>query len=1269
MHYDLNQLADPRKFQRLVNAILIARFGEDARLTPIQGADGGSDGETAEGNPFFEFNCTTSPTEATHPLVEPPRPGRYIFQAKYHRTGDQRLSDLRSTVVNDFRTELTNNILKRTDRKNVNYFFLVTNLPASNEALKKIDDIRNELLGDRSNLHADVWWHERITTALDWAPDLWQAYPEIFPGGVAPILGLATTTKPEGFPRTFQLAVARQYDRDGQVKFRQIELEKRLLDLFVDLDATLVPDGEVVTGLQFRRLSSRAGVEAVFDSGVYRIHRKPDSALQLLLDDDLEVKRILLEGGPGQGKSTITQMAAQIYREKFLSTKESQKRDVSWHRLCRLRVPIRIELRDFAHWLSQDRDRSLDQYIARTISLDAGGASVSVEDVHQLIERSSVILMLDGLDEIGNDELRDRTIDSCMESVTRFEKGLRADIRVVLTTRPPAVVGRWNKLEGFARVLLTPMEGERIDEYLRRWLDAQIDTESERSRIEISFNSRRGESHVEALVRNPMQLSVLLQFIYLKGEAFPDRRAELYRDYFQIVIDRDVEKSPELRDHRELVEGLHSYLGFRLHGTAEVEQTKRALSRNEIIELSGQWLEQEGHSKQLAGTYFALGEERFGLIVALSGEGHETAYGFEVQPIQEYFAAAYISNRLTNGRAHDVFEALIYRDYWREVALFLAGLRRPNEKADLVARAKAADQDARSGRRQNGRGMMLQLLREGVMSQPRHVQTEAMQFAFGFLDEAELRWVPIPTAMIDTLAELAELYGGDETIGRVLEWAQESSERDDHGLISLSHRLASRVLPKDDYIKVVLGYQGEEEETRGLVRVTCPYDVTEVIKELGSTKSYWDGISAQVFARRFWSSVLRTGFVPNVKYPSDVHLSLVAEFCVGGGRGIRGAGDPVRLDGGTVPAILKLYHNLQLINYFMATKEAGLEASEESEAGEPPAEVCWEYGEPGSLPSEVEQCLRDLIDASEALLNHCSGGRAKEVRRSWRVYLRHIEQYIDEAGLVGWIAARCAGELLQAPPPSVRQLRSDGVVGNLFNEVRKFYPRGEGMFPGGRYYVEGLGVGVPRTIRMSQGGELRPLHEAISEVILQKRGAEGQKEWIWLRDLPVPSPFIRSVVDTCGEEMEAVLRFLGSHTAAVNERYYGGRRLRVQHTRRILKISRETRDPLVLRGAAVTLSCATFSRVAEPEVILKILSAAPWSRLVRQVFDTGESTRGRERSSRLDGLAREIAHNVLNEQRKHPFHLVNRAAAYLAEVEATRSKPLFEEWPDLLHSG
>ena len=126
MQYDLNQIGDPITFQRLVNAILTARFGEDARVTPLRGTDGGSDGETASANPHMEFRYTTTPSP--HPLLAPPRPGRYLFQTKYHLTGDQRLSDLRTRVVHEFAEELKRNVLGREDRRDVNYFFLVTSV-------------------------------------------------------------------------------------------------------------------------------------------------------------------------------------------------------------------------------------------------------------------------------------------------------------------------------------------------------------------------------------------------------------------------------------------------------------------------------------------------------------------------------------------------------------------------------------------------------------------------------------------------------------------------------------------------------------------------------------------------------------------------------------------------------------------------------------------------------------------------------------------------------------------------------------------------------------------------------------------------------------------------------------------------------------------------------------------------------------------------------------------------------------------------------------
>lgn len=560
MQYHLNQIEDPKHFQRLLNAILTARFGENVRLTPLHGTDGASDGETASLNPNMEFSCTVESSLPNDPLVAPPHPGRYLFQAKYHRTGEHRPSDLRALVVNEFAEELRNAVLSRRDRRDVNYFFLVTNVSASKDAISKVDAVRKRLLPRRKDLHADVWWSERIIAFLDWSPDLWLTFPELFPGGVPPFLAQALSQGSEGLARTLRLAIRHQYDRDLTVKFRQVELEQKLSDLFVDLDAELRAEAgdpfPIVIGESVQYLDHRYAVASNL-FGTMRPPRFPSTALELIIDDEFGMRKLLLEGGPGQGKSTITQMAAQVYRQRLLRRGTPSGREVNWHRMSKTRLPLRIELRSLAEWLSSVPDGTLEEYIAHVVSRDSGGASVSVNEVHSFVERSSVILLLDGLDEIGSDMLRDKTLDVVTATIKRFEEDLGADLRVVLTTRPPALTGRRDRLDGFSRAVLGPMEPRRIDDYLERWLTAQIGNPEERDRIRESFEGRRQDPHVDALARNPMQLSVLLQFIYLKGEAFPDRRAELYRDYFEKVIDRDVEKSRELRKNRGLIEGLH----------------------------------------------------------------------------------------------------------------------------------------------------------------------------------------------------------------------------------------------------------------------------------------------------------------------------------------------------------------------------------------------------------------------------------------------------------------------------------------------------------------------------------------------------------------------------------------------------------------------------------------------------------------------------------------------------------------------------------------
>ena len=1239
MQYDLNQL-DHERFQRLLNAILTARFGERARLTPLRGPDGGSDGETFPAHPNMEFQFDLTSPFMYHPLFSRPGPGRYLFQAKYHRTGDQRLADLRTTVISEFRHALEHDVLQRPDREDVDHFFLITNVPASKSARARVDVIRQELLPHHSLLRADVWWGERVFADLDWAPQLWTSFPELFPGGTPPLLAVASTTAPQGLARALRLAIAEQHKRESTVKFRQIELEQQLLDLFVDLDVALPPDTD-------RRLPP------------------PDSALQLLLDDSRPSPRLLLEGGPGQGKSTLTQMAAQIYREKILGDTSSDTRDQIWHRISRPRVPIRLELRNFAHWLSSTSDATLERYIAQMFQHDSGGATVTVDDILTLFQDNPVILLLDGLDEIGNDSLRDDVLDSIRATVNRIDQVLRADLRVVLTTRPPAVVGRWNKLDGFTRAVLTPMRPARVTDYVNRWLTAQIPSLDDSERIRNAFDARRSDPHVDALARNPMQLSVLLQFIYLKGEAFPDRRAELYRDYFQIVIDRDVEKSPELRKDRELLEGLHSFLGFRIHGLTEIAETRRSLRRDEIVRLAGSWLQNEGHPSSLADQYFRLGEERFGLIVALSGEGHETTYGFEVQPIQEYFAAAYISNHLANGNAHDVFERLLDRNYWREVALFLAGLRRPNEKADLIARARAVDRRLTSSTTvRNGLEVVLQLLREGVLAQPHHVLLDAMGFVMTVLDPQLLRFHPAPIVLIDALSELGALYPDHFDRTRVMTLLQRHAKSTDYHLLRLLHGLAARVLPHDDYTNIVLSYAGDDPESRAMIRLTCPHQRGAALTSLAVRDGYWDNVSTATWARRLWHAALQHGFVADIRHPAGVQSHLLLHFVAAQFPNMDSKNPVVQIPNVGAPAIWKLQQNIQIMRQLMPEmSESVLPHAPHPERPDSKS-LSWSDGYGQNLPVETHDCLRALVEGSDDVVSALMEGDAAAQAEVMFSFYRTIREHLRDPGMAGWLACRCAVEILQYPFGASPSTLDREMLEDVVRTVTEFYNPSKAYDVHIWYDHELFRFGIPLQLRLGAGAEPRLLEAVITDWVYDRVGPEEERYCSWLATSPIPGELMKPLVETCRDDLTRLLEFIGRNGVLLSR---GGPRLRVQDVQRVLKICRETEDDAVLRGAANVLVRAKVSRIADPALIVKIMAVAPMSGFTTRVLNPERERRSDHQHRRDDRrFGRRVARLVLEEPDRHPLWVVNRAAAREAETSAHVNAPLFEDCRELL---
>ena len=1263
MEYELNQISDPIRFQRLMNAILTARFGEGVELTPLRGKDGGSDGEAVivdvggraprgRGMLFHD------------PLFEPPQPGRYLFQAKYHKTGEQRLSDLRTTVVSEFSKSLNDDVLKRSDRQDVKFFFLVTNVTSSKEALRKVRDVGQRIGKLPQSLQAGVWWGERITAFLDWAPQLWASYPEIFPGGVPPLMVQAFGQYSERKPQAFRLAIAHQHDKDERLNLLQVDAEQKLLDLFVDLDCEARAEDQTEFRASFR------GSPAVFDGGelVPRLrwgaqHRgRPNSALALLIDDGLAIPKILLEGGPGQGKSTITQMAAQVYRKKFLDSTETQLRDRTWSQLCRVRLPIRLELRHFAQWLIANPGGSLEGHIAAAISQDSGGTRVTVEDVQAAAKASPVILFLDGLDEIGNDEERDLVLDAISSTIKRLEDGLRADLRVVLTTRPPAVNGRGSKVRDFRRVVLSAMDDERIDDYVGRWLEVQTRDEEQADRIKRSFEARRRDPHVQALARNPMQLSVLLQFIARRGEAFPDRRAELYREYFEVVIDRAVDKSPELAKNRDVIESLHAFLGFQLHGAAEIEGGRRSLDRPAILELASDWLEVEGHSKEAADRFFDLGEERFGLIVAVSGEGSKTSYGFEVQPIQEYFAASYISNRIPEGNAHDVFEKLIHRPFWREVALFLAGLRRSNEKADLVGRAREADAAARDDQPMDGRAIILELLKEGVLSQPKNVLVSAVKLVLELAEERALKLNRAPVALIGDLCELLVRYGNVDPECDVSQLVESCSASEDEDLISHLHRLAASTLPRNRYREFVLGQESKSSRVRSIVRLRCPYFALDVLEELAGEANYWAGVSAPDLAREFWRAALWHGVVANTVLPSDTARWLVVQLACGQTVYRRGDGNILEIRGARAPVAWKLRQNLDALRVLFSRRSR-------EETGEFPridevGKLRLYDGEVGfeGLERDEEECVRELAGTSGDVVAALRGGGGAISSERMKAYFNAIKRNLGREGLAGWVACRCAVELLERWEAFGRHISEDAVQ-EVLEQVGAFYGLGDETLAFRRLALRRLILGVPMAFRGTSDGEFVSVGRTVSALVAggSAHDAAGVPEWIL--HVPLSIRAIRGLVERHRDELPELLRHLGGRMVV------GGvpsGRLRVQDTRKVLGLCRRSNEREVLKGAATVLVNAKFERIADPAVVVKVLAAAPSSQLVDRVLDPNGAVGREESELQPHGeLALAVARIILKDREKYAFRVVNCAALFLAEVEVEGTTPLFQEFPDL----
>ncbi|MFD0278237.1 NACHT domain-containing protein [Kitasatospora sp. NPDC127111] len=759
MDYNYESLLNQR-FQMLCQSLLVIDY-PGVQCFPVGMADGGRDATartSGHADIVFQVKFTAKPSSIKNPV---------------------------KWITDSIEGELEK--IKRLQERGVTRYFLVTNLAASANLDTGTIDKVDRYLREHVPIDAQCWWRDDLDRRLDSNYDLKLRYPSLLSG--ADLLRLMIERMgPEENRRRRHRALnsyfAQQFEQDSSIRFKQADLlPSSLFNLFVDVPAapTLSPDrdNDDTIGCYVEAVNRRVRFDerqpdaraAVSTSAVYRALRGDTTdnlpqrhyslgelrspligGADLLLDAEFidDFPQIVLEGAPGQGKSTLAQYIAQVHRARLLQHTDTKL--PSWHASSAVMMPFKIELRDLASWLNgfdpwsgkagtpHQGKKSLEGALAAHVERYSGGLDFSVSDVAFIVEEYPVLIILDALDEVADLEDRNKVVEEVTAATARLSHNARR-VRFLATSRPTAVSNAPAfSRQRFQHLKLAAITQEIALEYATRWGKARNLKEFDIAEIRDILSQKMSAPHMAELAKNTMQLSILLSLIYHKGSSLPDKRTELYDAYIDSFFNREVEKSPIVRENRNLLISIHQHLAFYIHARAEGKRTTGRIDRDDLHAVIRNRLRVLRQPENLLDDLLT-GVER---VVALVSRVEGT-FEFEVQPLREYFAARYLydtapyisATQSASGTKPDRFEAIAPNPYWLNVTRFFAGCFTMGELLDLAERVSTLCKKPQSHGLNYPRVLALSLLQDWVFFQSVPATERLIDSLF---DRAGIRW-------------------------------------------------------------------------------------------------------------------------------------------------------------------------------------------------------------------------------------------------------------------------------------------------------------------------------------------------------------------------------------------------------------------------------------------------------------------------------------------------------------------------------------------------
>jgi len=653
-----------------------------------------------------------------------------------------------TTVEKELKEWESQTSARRQENDIPNYLVIATNVvlsPAAGGGSDRLEAhlrARTAALGMKGWL---VWHHDKICRMLDNSRDIRAAYgAQLTSGDVLTKLHDLL----EGEAASIEGAV-RAFTSDNLVRQRHV----RLTESGGTGNLTLEQVGVDLPCAKVLGTNERTAVRALIELG--------DTDLRAGTSGGRDATYLLM-GGPGQGKSTLSNMLAQVYRVALLcddpERNGAQPADIIAKSLIwaeregirlprKRRWPIRIDLAEI------DANQSLLRTITAIVT-ERVGYLVPATQLLSWFRQWPWLIILDGFDEVAAATSRGQLL----ENVTGFlaqAASERCDLLTVITSRPQGYDNEFD-IPGVQHIRLEPLTREQSLSYAGRFASEHFgDDDEERTRVLDRLSEASLEENVARLLQTPLQATIMTLLLSEHGHA-PRDRYLLFDAYFETIYKREAAKSKDvagdLSDFRAEIHQLHEQVGLHLQRLSEESgHFDAALPKAMLHQLARDNFIAAGYppeeAEQLAVGLSRTATERLVLLVPKAA-----GIGFEVRSLQEYMAA----RALTTGPEPEAIQRLhtiAPSAHWRNAWLFAIGrfvTDRPHLQQQLLDMVRNPGADPLARRLGLGVELAAALALDGIGATRPAVRQELLDIA---LEAFTLP--PLPFEAAEALSVLA----------------------------------------------------------------------------------------------------------------------------------------------------------------------------------------------------------------------------------------------------------------------------------------------------------------------------------------------------------------------------------------------------------------------------------------------------------------------------------------------------------------------------------